>query len=141
MKTINVMRLSTEAKLPTRAHPVDAGMDLYASKALSYKAEDKILVINTEVAIEITPGYVGLVRDRSSMSKKGLKVTGGVIDAGYTGECAVVMLNLSGQGGYIGKGDKVAQMLLIPVETPAVCEVTQLGQTERGAKGFGSSGA
>lgn len=139
MKTIQVKRLGTEATLPTRSNPTDAGLDLYASADVEFKPND-IVMVPTQIAVGIQPGYVGLVRDRSSVSKTKLKVTAGVVDAGYTGEVMVVMLNLSGQHGSIRRGQKFAQLLIIPVATPEVAEVSHLGLTERGDKGFGSSG-
>lgn len=139
MKTIQVKKLASDATLPTRANSHDAGMDLYASEDVEYKPND-LIVVPTKISVGIAPGYVGLVRDRSSVSKSKLKVTAGVVDAGYTGEVMVVMLNLSGQHGSIRRGQKFAQMLIIPVVTPEVVEVLHLGQTERGDKGFGSSG-
>lgn len=134
-----VKRLDDNATLPTRAHATDAGMDLYASEDVPY-SPGQIIVIPTKVSIDIQPGNVGLVCDRSSMGKKGFKVAGGVIDAGYRGECNVILINLTGDHGCIRKGDKVAQMLIMPVSTPKVVEVTELSETERGDKGFGSSG-
>lgn len=139
MKTIRVKRLGSEAILPTRSNLHDAGLDLYASADVEFKPND-IVVVPTQIAVGIEPGYVGLIRDRSSVSKTKLKVTAGVVDAGYTGEIMVVMLNLSGQHGSIRRGQKFAQMLVIPVATPEVVEAAHLGQTERGDKGFGSSG-
>jgi dUTP pyrophosphatase len=140
MKWINILKLKSEATLPTRAHPEDAGLDLYADEDVSFKP-GQVFVVATNVAMEIEPGYVGLVRDRSSISKSGLKTTAGVVDAGYRGSLDVVFINLSGEHGCIKKGQKIAQLLLIPVATPVVREVTALSGTARGVKGFGSSGA
>lgn len=136
---IKVLKLDQSATLPTRAHKDDAGMDLYASEDVSYNP-GQIIVIPTKIAVDIKPGHVGLVCDRSSMGKKGFKVAGGVIDAGYRGECNVVLMNLTGNHGCIRKGDKVAQMLIIPISTPNIVEVNALDVTERNNKGFGSSG-
>jgi dUTP pyrophosphatase len=139
MKTVKVKRLKDTATLPTRAHEFDAGMDLYASEDVEYRPGNLILV-PTAIAVEIPSGYVGLVRDRSSVSKTKLKVTAGVVDAGYTGEVCVVLLNHSGEYGCIRKGSKIAQLLIIPVATPSIVEVSELSDSERGDKGFGSSG-
>lgn len=142
MKTINVATLDSDAKIPTRTYQTDAGMDLYALIDVPYQPDDVILV-HTGIAVEVPHGYVGLVRDRSSVGKSGLKVTAGVVDPGYTGDVSVVLLNLSGQHGCIKAGQKIAQMLIIPVATPEIVEVTSLqaAANERGNKGFGSSGA
>lgn len=139
MKQINVKKLDKNADLPTRNNADDAGLDLYASEDVSYKPGD-IIIVPTQVAMEIEPGYVGLVKDRSSVSKTKLKVTAGVVDAGYRGSVDVVFLNLSGEHGCIRKGNKIAQLLIVPVATPVVREVNELSNTARGSKGFGSSG-
>ena len=137
--TISVKRLATDAILPTRAHPNDAGMDLYG-------LEDVVLgpnqgkVARTGIAIALTDGFVGLVADRSSLAKKGIKTAGGVIDAGYRGELQIVLWNLSNDEIRLCRGDRIAQLLIIPIATPAILEVTELDATQRGAKGFGSSG-
>ncbi len=138
-ESINILRLSQEAVLPTRAHPDDAGMDLYC-------LEDVILspqagkVARTGIALALPKGFVGLVYDRSSMARKGIKTAGGVIDAGYRGEIHIVLWNLSNEEIRVSRGDRIAQILIFPVATPAVNEVKELDSTSRGTKGFGSSG-
>ena len=141
VKTIQVKKLDKmNGTLPTRAHPEDAGLDIYASKSVSYNPGE-IILVPTSVAIDIPKGTVGMVRDRSSMGKKGLKVTAGIIDAGYTGEVNVVLLNLSGKHGCIQKGDRIAQLLILPIALPEVIEVDEFTtHSERGGKGFGSTG-
>jgi len=139
METLNVQKLSLNAMLPTRAHADDAGLDLYASEdALVYPKA--VTLVSTGIAVEVPRGYVGLIRDRSGMSKKLLKVTAGVVDTGYVGEVKVALLNLSSGPIDIKKGDRIAQLLIIPITLPAVREVVELGSSERGASGFGSSG-
>ena len=136
---IDVKKVSAEATLPTRAHPDDAGMDLYALEdVIVQPGEGKMA--RTGVAFALPPGTVGLIGDRSSMAKKGLKTAGGVIDAGYRGEVQVVFWNLSKQEIRITRGDRMAQMLILPVQTPGVREVASLEETARGAGGFGSTG-
>lgn len=137
---LKVKKLNEDAMLPTRAHPWDAGADLYAAEAVPYKADDVVIFVPTHVSIGIEPGYVGLICDRSSMARSGFKVGGGVVDAGYTGEVGVMLLNLTKQHGCIAKGAKIAQMLLIPVMTPLVEEVTELAESERGSGAYGSTG-
>ena len=139
VKSVKAVLHSSSAIAPGRANPDDAGLDLYASKNVSYKPGECVIV-ETEVSIEIPKGYVGLIRDRSSVSKSRLKVTGGVIDAGYTGRIDIVLLNLSGECGCIEAGKKIAQLLIMPVATPTVEIVSSLDSTARGTKGFGSSG-
>lgn len=139
MNIIKVKRLNKDAVLPTRTHEHDAGLDLYALEDVAYKPGDTIYV-HTGVAADIPNGYVGLVRDRSSVSKRRIKVSAGVVDAGYRGSIDVLLLNLSGEHGCIKKGEKIAQLLIIPVATPSVVEVSELTETVRSEKGWGSSG-
>lgn len=100
-----------------------------------------VIKVPTGISVEIPVGYVGLIRDRSSVSMTGLKVTAGVIDAGYTGEVNVCLLNVAAEHGCVQKGQKIAQILLIPVVTPAVEVVEELTtESDRKEKGFGSTG-
>lgn len=139
MRSINIQKLHADSVLPTRAHPDDAGIDLYA-------LEDVVIpggqgkMARTGIAIALDLGFVGLIADRSSLAKKGLKTAGGVIDAGYRGEIQVVFWNLSREEILIRKGDRMAQLLITNVATPAICESHDLGITARGAGGFGSTG-
>ncbi|TBR22729.1 dUTP diphosphatase, partial [bacterium] len=94
----------------------------------------------TGIAMAIPAGYVGLVADRSSLARKGIKTAGGVIDAGYRGEVGAVLWNISREPVTLGRGDRVAQLLLVPVATPAVKEVKALSESKRGKGGFGSTG-
>ena len=94
----------------------------------------------TGIAVALPLGYVGMVADRSSMAKRGIKIAGGIIDSGYRGEIHIVLWNISGDVIHVKKGERIAQMLIIPISTPSVNEVQSLDETARGAKGFGSSG-
>ena len=137
--TIAAKRLTEEAILPTRAHADDAGMDLYGLEdALIAPQTGKL--VRTGIAMEIAQGHVGLIADRSSMAKKGVKTAGGVIDAGYRGEIQVVLWNLSREEVRIARGERIAQMLILPIATPAIREVAELTETKRGSNGFGSTG-
>jgi dUTP pyrophosphatase len=132
-------RLEREAVLPTRAHHDDAGLDLYGLED-AVVAPGAGAVLRTGVAVAVPAGHVGLVCDRSSMAKRGLKTAGGVIDAGYRGEVGVVVWNLSREAQAVKKGERIAQLLVIPIATPAPVETEDLGGTVRGAGGFGSTG-
>jgi len=138
-ETIQVLKVSAEATLPTRAHPNDAGLDLYS-------IEDIILEVGqgkmakTGIAVALPEGFMGMVADRSSLAKRGIKTAGGIIDEGYRGEIHIVLWNISGEAIHLRKGERIAQLLIVPVVTPAVQEVTTLDETARGVKGFGSSG-
>jgi dUTP pyrophosphatase len=152
---IGIYKYDERAKTPTRNLRTDAGLDVYA-------IENQFIELGTTVkidlglAIEVHVGYVGKLEDRSSLAALGLKVSGGVIDATYTGRLSVVLSNLTCKketkevyrngyyqtvNGYnIKAGDRIAQLLLYKVETPPVVQVTELWETVRSDKGFGSSG-
>jgi dUTP pyrophosphatase len=132
-------RLDTAAVLPTRAHADDAGLDLYGLEDVAF-APGNGGVVRTGVAVAVPAGHVGLVCDRSSMARRGLKTGGGVIDAGYRGEIGVVLWNISSEPQTVKKGERIAQMLVIPISTPAPVETDDLGATARGVGGFGSTG-
>jgi dUTP pyrophosphatase len=138
-QTLPIRRLDPAATVPTRAHPDDAGLDLYSLEDATL-APGQGNVVRTGIAVAVPFGHVGLVCDRSSMAKRGLKTAGGVIDAGYRGELGVVLWNISGQAQSVKKGERLAQLLVLPVATPAPVEVEELGLTARGAGGFGSTG-
>ncbi len=139
MNELPIRRLDPAAIIPTRAHHDDAGLDLYGLEdATVAPGEGKLL--RTGVAVAVPAGHVGLVCDRSSLAKRGLKTAGGVIDAGYRGELGVVVWNISSAPQAVKKGERIAQMLVVPIATPAPVETADLGVTARGAGGFGSTG-
>jgi dUTP pyrophosphatase len=142
---LRVKRLEAGARLPVVAHPgEDLGYDLFALEGtvLAPRATAKV---RTGIAVEArnpaTDAPLGLlVRDRSSMASRGIATTGGVIDAGYRGEILVLMTNLGETAVELKAGEKVAQMIPVPVLTGAVEEVDSLEESARAEKGFGSSG-
>ena len=139
MNQLPIRKLDPAAIVPTRAHADDAGLDLYGLEdAVVAPGEGKLL--RTGVAVAVPAGHVGLVCDRSSLAKRGLKTAGGVIDAGYRGELGVVVWNISAAPQSVKKGERIAQMLVIPIATPAPVETEDLGATARGTGGFGSTG-
>ena len=139
MNELPIRRLDPAAIIPTRAHADDAGLDLYGLEdATVAPGEGKLL--RTGVAVAVPAGHVGLICDRSSLARRGLKTAGGVIDAGYRGELGVVVWNISAAPQDVKKGERIAQMLVIPIATPAPVETADLGDTARGAGGFGSTG-
>ena len=139
MRELRVQLLDAQAKAPTRAHPGDAGLDLYALE--SFRVEPgSVIRARTGVAVEIESGWVGMIADRSSLAFRGLKTAGGIIDAGYRGEVQVVLWNLSSEPMTLAAGDRLAQLLLIPVGLAAVIPVQDLSESTRGSGGFGSSG-
>lgn len=136
-----VKRLTDTARLPPRAHPGDAGLDLYADESVIVCASCRALV-STGIAIAIPPGYVGLIWPRSGLAAQfGISVDAGVIDAGYRGPVKVLITNASEDQNYeIQPGDKIAQLLIQPVALMEPVEVDALNETERDAGGFGSTG-
>mgnify|MGYP001616430792 FL=1 len=115
-------------------------MDLFAIDALEMAPmERKSIPIG--IAVEIPDGYVGLIWDKSGLSHKyGIKVFGGVVDAGYRGEICVGLMNLSDKHFKFEKGHKIAQLLIQKIEHVEFKEVKKLNDTSRGDGGFGSSG-
>ena len=108
---LKVKKLHKDAKLPTHGHPGDAGIDFYALENVVF-LPGKQERVHTGVAIEIPGGHVGLIWDKSNVSfNLGLKIMGGVIDAGYRGELIMNLLNTSGKEVLLEKGHKIAQML------------------------------
>lgn len=137
--------LEKGARMPVVAHPgEDLGYDLFALDALVLEPHATVR-IRTGIAVEARHPETGaalglLVRDRSSMAARGLATTGGVIDAGYRGEILVLMTNLGGAAVELKAGEKIAQMIPVPVLTGMVEEVEVLEESARAGKGFGSSG-
>lgn len=137
---LNIKKLHHDAKMPTYAHEGDAGFDLYALKTHTIVPGSRVSV-GVGLAMEIPNGYVGLIWDKSGLSlNHGLKTIGGVIDAGFRGEVAVSIMNLSTDDYIIEAGHKVAQMLIQKVERAEIKEVAELSNTTRGANGYGSTG-
>jgi len=138
---MKVKRLHEQAQLPTKAHSGDLGYDLFSTDQVTLLAGETKL-ISTGIAIEFPVGYGGLLRDRSSVAtKRGLFVVAGVIDNGYTGEILVALYNSNEGFQTIYKGDKIAQLLLIPTVHFPVEEVKEISSSDgRNANGFGSTG-
>ncbi len=136
---IKIKRLDSSAKLPTYANPGDAGMDIYSNTDLFLMPHHRTLV-PTGIAIAVPKKYVALVWDKSGLATKGIKTMAGVIDSGYRGEIKIALLNVSSKPYEIKKGEKVAQILIQPIVCGIIEEVKDLDKTERGKKGFGSSG-
>lgn len=140
LNSLKTLRVSADAVLPTRAHPDDAGLDLYGLEDVFLEIGQGKLA-RTGIALALPSGHVGLIADRSSLAKKGIKTAGGVIDAGYRGEIQVVLWNISSVPVHLKRGERIAQLLILPIATPAVLEVASLDETQRGLGGFGSTGA
>ena len=134
---VKIMKLSPDAKVPRYAKPGDACMDLYAVSHTIDKYGNQ--VYDTQIAMEIPDGYVGLIFPRSSVSKTGLSLRNavGVIDSGYRGP---IMLKFSGENSAYLAGDRVGQIMILPYPQIEFKEVDELSDSERGSGGFGSTG-
>jgi dUTP pyrophosphatase len=138
-----VVKLKDEALLPTRAHEGDAGLDLYACEAAHIGPGERWSV-GTGVGVEIPAGHAGLVLPRSGLARDhGIALVNapGLIDSGYRGELRVLLLNTDPAETFrVEPGERIAQLLLTPIATPAPVEKTALSESARGEGGFGSSG-
>ncbi len=141
--TLQVRRLDERAQLPSRAYPGDAGLDLYALDDGMLGPGERAS-IRTGVAVAIPDGQAGLVLPRSGLAvRHGIAIVNapGLIDSGYRGEIRVLLLNTDRAASFaFSSGERIAQLVLVRIETPEVVEVDELATSERGAGGFGSSG-
>ncbi len=135
---IKVKLLSPDAKLPTRSFH-SAGYDLYAAETTDC-LPGKVTMVPIGIATELPAGHAALVWDRSGMGKKGLTVFGGVIDEDYRGEWWVMLFNSTSENYVVNWRDRVAQFVLQEVMQVPVEEVQELTDTQRGEKGFSSTG-
>jgi dUTP pyrophosphatase len=131
--------LDDGAFAPLRAHNTDAGLDLRTPISVTVPAGGSV-VIDTGIHIEIPRGYVGFLKSKSGLNVNHGIVSEGVIDAGYTGSIRVKLYNLSDVAFDFLAGDKVTQLVILPVITPKLELVKSLAETERGDGGFGSTG-
>jgi dUTP pyrophosphatase len=138
-----VRRLDPAAILPVRAHEGDAGLDLRALEGAVLEPGERARV-RTGLAIELPPGHAGLVLPRSGLAAAhGIALVNapGLIDAGYRGELQVLLLNTDRAETFtIEPGDRIAQLVVVPVALPEPVEVGELAPAARGDGGFGSTG-
>ena len=138
-----VKRLDPGLPLPRFAHPGDAGLDLHAAQAITLGPHERG-VIGCGLAVAIPQGYVGLVSPRSGTAvSMGLSMvnTPGVVDSGYRGEVRLALINLDpSEPIHVKRGDRVAQLVIVPLAPVEVAEVEDLPGSQRGEGGFGSTG-
>ena len=138
-----IQRLDPGVPVPARAHPGDAGLDLTAAEDVRLAPGERASV-GTGLAIALPPGTAGLVVPRSGLAARaGLSIVNapGLIDEGYRGEVRVLLINLDPvQPIEIARGERIAQLVITPVATPAIKEVPSLPESARGTDGFGSTG-
>jgi dUTP pyrophosphatase len=137
---LNFLKLSKNAESPEYAFGTDAGFDLKAIENVSlFPLEQK--EVRTGIAIEVPEGYVGIVRDRAGIVQKmNVHTVAGTFDSGFRGEVSIMLVNMNDKTVEIEKGMRVAQIILIPIVKAKIVEVKKLSDTERGKKGFGSTG-
>lgn len=133
------IQLDPGAKMPTRAYPTDAGLDLYARETQIVPAKESA-VFDTGVHVELPLCTTGFLKSKSGLNIKHGIISDGVIDAGYTGSIRVKLYNLSGYDYKVNAGDKISQLVVIPYVAPSLELVDKLEETARGNNGFGSSG-
>jgi dUTP pyrophosphatase len=141
--TLRFRRLSAAARPPAQAHEGDAGYDLHAAEAVTIGPGERASV-GTGIAVAIPEGRAGLVVPRSGLAARhGISVVNapGLIDSGYRGELRVLLLNTDRSEAFsIEPGDRIAQLVVVAIETGAPEEAAELDATARGAGGFGSTG-
>ena len=139
---IPFLRLDPELSAPQRAHHDDAGIDLSA-RVDTVIGPGEWATVPTGIAVAIPEGHAGLVAPRSGLAARhGISVVNGpgVVDSGYRGEIKVILINHGSDPIELSRGDRIAQLLVVPVQLPELVEVDELSDSVRGAGGFGSSG-
>ena len=137
---VKVQKACPHIPIPSKAHPSDAGWDLYANEDCTIKTWARRLV-DTGIKLEIPEGYVGLIWPRSGLSvKKGIDVFAGVIDSGYRGVVKVCLYNSSFENVDINRHDRIAQIIFQEAPSFKIEEVSSLNESPRDKGGFGSSG-
>lgn len=131
--------LDPRAYVPIRAHRNDAGLDLRSPDEIKIKVGHAV-AIDTGVHMQIPAGYVGMLKSKSGLNVKYGLLNEGVIDAGYTGSIVVKLYNHGKKDMLVERGDRISQIVILPIVTPTVEIVDELEKTERGAGGFGSTG-
>lgn len=138
---VKIQKIHENAIIPTYAHSTDAGADIYAIEDITLKPHETVIV-PTGLKVAIPSGYEIQIRPRSGLSlKTNLRIANapGTIDAEYRGEVGVIVSNTGNLSYTIKQGDKIAQMVIMPVPIIKWSEVTELDETKRGEGGYGST--
>ena len=133
------IKLDKGATFPTRAYPTDAGLDIYSMQTQVVPAHGSEK-FNTGVHIQLPPGTTGFLKSKSGLNVNHGITSEGVIDVGYTGSIVVKLYNNSDTDYLVNMGDKISQLVILPICTPELELVDALNVSERGNNGFGSSG-
>ena len=137
---LQIQLLTPKEKIPTRSTSEAAGYDLYSSEDIKVPPRTRILV-STDIAIQVPPGNYGRIAPRSGISVKNcIDIGAGVIDKDYRGQIKILLINHSDTEFLVQQGDRIAQLILEQIKTPDTKTVQSLQSTERGPKGFGSTG-
>lgn len=136
---LKIKKLNPEATLPRYVHPGDVGMDLFSLDTYTIQPGEQHFFF-LGFALEFEHGYAAIIKDRSSMAKKGLHTMGGVFDSGFRGEYNVLLVNLGKEPYTIQKGDKIAQLIIYPIIIAELEESDELSTSARGLGRFGSTG-
>lgn len=131
--------LDNGARMPTKAHRADAGFDLYSREAVIVPAKESA-TFDTGVHMQIPEGFVGFLKSKSGLNVRHGITSEGVIDSGYTGSIVVKLYNHSGKDYKVQIGDKISQIVLLPIAMTDLELVKDFEISERGNNGFGSSG-
>jgi len=140
---IDLKRLDPDLPIPQHAHPGDGGVDLYARESISLAPGERA-VVPTGIAVAIPDGYAGLVTPRSGLAARhGIGVVNGpgLVDSGYRGEISVILVNHGAGSVELERGERIAQLVVLPVAVQEYVEVDELPPSRRGAGGFGSTGS
>jgi len=137
--TVKIQKLYVDVKVPAYAHPGDAGMDLYSRELRTLERGEPHL-FRLGFKLELPPGFVALIKDKSGLALRGIHTMGGVIEYTYRGEYGVILNNVTNREFRVEPGDKIAQLVILPVATAVLEEVGSLSETSRGEGGFGSTG-
>jgi dUTP pyrophosphatase len=135
-----VKKIHEYARLPHRSHKNDSGADLFAVEDITIAPQSSAKVA-TGICIALREGTSGFIWGRSSLETRGLKVVAGLVDAGYRGEVLVCMFNLTNSPVMLVKGQKIAQLVVVPTHYPNFEISAELPETKRGTGGFGSTGS
>ena len=133
------IKLDSWGIMPTRAHDTDAGLDLYAPCTQAVPAHGSA-VFDTGVHVQLPPNTAGMIKSKSGLNVNHGITSEGVIDVGYTGSICVKLYNHSGVPYEVKRGDKISQLVIVPVVIPPIVVVDELEKSERGSNGFGSTG-
>lgn len=138
--SLRIKKLYPDAIIPTRTSPGSVGYDLYSMEEIVLPPLERAF-ISTGVCASLPHGVYGRIAPRSGLTlKHGIQTGAGIIDPDFTGELKVILFNHGSEPFVIKKGNRIAQMILERCETPIIEEVDELVETQRGSRGFGSSG-